>query len=266
MDRHEHSPQGFYVATRLGDYVEIPTDQDDGVEGLENGVLDLPELEEDHAALAAYEKIDAALASYGEEMRLPASAAIFEDGDTATADGTRAETLKSGDTNEGGSDASFENKSSGTDDGVPSVSDMTLAGSKDALAGSVGSLGTGGGNKNGGGKKIASTADNVESDMLAALVPECGVPIPAVMAKVGTANSANQAVKTHRVKSGKGGMLLPWHSTRSIQNYHNHGRRGGSKKGKGGGSNTSLYGSGRSRDGSSTASIFSISSVHTFRG
>jgi hypothetical protein len=86
-------------------------------------------------------------------------------------------------------------------------------------------------------KLVAESNERVESDILNMLIPECGVPIPSVMTKMGKQKS-------------KGGMLLPWHSTRSIQNYQ-------------------YYGGGRRRKRntmSSNNSLFSISSVHTFRG
>jgi hypothetical protein len=84
-------------------------------------------------------------------------------------------------------------------------------------------------------KEITQSTERVESDILNMLIPECGVPIPGVMSKMGKQRS-------------KGGMLLPWHSTRSIQNYQ--------------------YGGGRrkKRNVASNSSLFSISSVHTFRG
>jgi hypothetical protein len=85
-------------------------------------------------------------------------------------------------------------------------------------------------------KQVAkSSNEDVESDILNMLIPECGVPIPSVMAKMGS-------------KKSKAGLLIPWHSTRSIQNYQ--------------------YGGGRrkKKTGRSDSSLFSISSVHTFRG
>ncbi len=128
------------------------------------------------------------------------------------------------------------NTSSGTDDELDAVSDVTN------------------------GKQITKPVGTVESDIISALVPECGVPIPSVMANVGETATA-QRTATQRVRSRKGGMLIPWHSTRSIQNYHNSGRR---DKKKGASGNNKLYSS-RGRDGS-TASMFSIGSVHSFRG
>ncbi|KAL3816216.1 hypothetical protein ACHAXA_001272 [Cyclostephanos tholiformis] len=83
-----------------------------------------------------------------------------------------------------------------------------------------------------------SEFEGIGSDILD-LLPECGVPIPAVMAQVGGIRARS---------SSKGGMLLPWHSARSIQNYR--GRRGANKK----------------KGDNSSRSIFSISSVHSFRG
>ena len=87
------------------------------------------------------------------------------------------------------------------------------------------------------GHQIASSDfEDIGSDMLD-LLPECGVPIPSVMAQVGVIRAR---------PSSRGGMLLPWNSARSIQNY------GGRSKKKGG--------------GDSSRSMFSISSVHSFRG
>lgn len=203
VDRHDHSGQGFYVATRLGDFVEVPN-------GL-NGEIDAPMLEE------------------SEED-------IFLDDVEAEDTDADATTLQT-DLQSGG-DITNEDSTKIVDDEIDLVSDITAP---VAVAGKVE-------------EQIApprgSAHKDVESDLIAALVPECGVPIPSVVAKVSTSSSK-------RVRSGKGGMLLPWHSTRSIQNYH--GRRGSSKKNHKGGSNSSLYSTGRS-------GMFSIGSVHTFRG
>jgi hypothetical protein len=92
-------------------------------------------------------------------------------------------------------------------------------------------------------KQVGATSEDMASDLIAAIVPECGVPIPSVMAKVGT----------RRRKSSNTGFLVPWHSSRSIQNY-----RFGYQRKK----------SGRQQQerSSSNSSLFSIGSVHTFRG
>ena len=172
VERHDHSDQGFYVATRLGDFVAVPNERGD-----------------------------------------PGAAAALNV-----------------DPNEGEEDVqNTDNRTDGKFD-VNSETSPNSAEGKDALSNTAVTS-----------TNVASGAEDFESDILSALVPECGVPIPSVMAKVGGSKS----------RSSRGGMLLPWHSTRSIQNYH--GRRGGKKKRDGG--NTS-----------SSASIFSMSSVHTFRG
>jgi hypothetical protein len=103
--------------------------------------------------------------------------------------------------------------------------------------------------------QITSAFEEISTDILTSIIPECGVPIPSVMAKVGGRPSRGY------------GMLLPWHSTRSIQNYHRSGstssstRRVSKKRGENGGSSDSSLSSGRRE-----AKIFSMSSVHTFRG
>ncbi len=200
VDKHEHSGQGFYVATRLGDFNnEIP----------ESVNVESPP----RANSAEADDVFKTGEDYGDDE---------EEEEETTTDTKSCHTNKS-----------LTNKSSGTDEETEAVSDVAAAGSKRTM------------------QIASSTAEDIQSDILSALVPECGVPIPSVMAKVGSSRA--------RALS-KGGMLLPWHSTRSIQNYQHHGRRG-KKKGQG----SSVYSSSRSRDGSSQ-SIFSISSVHTFRG
>ena len=95
-------------------------------------------------------------------------------------------------------------------------------------------------------KQVVETAedmDDMASDLLAAIVPECGVPIQSVMAKVGAS----------RRKPSNTGLLLPWHSSRSIQNYRRH---YGNQRKKGG----------RHQQQPANSSLFSIGSVHTFRG
>ena len=214
VEKHDHG-QGFYVATRLGDFVEVPV----------GGAGDLRYV--------------------GDEVPFPPAAFKTEEvyerkestGDfTLDSLSDTKSDMKSGThTNEGDSST---NKSSGTEDGVvTAVSDLTAVAIQ--KEGDV--------NEKSSTTQLGATVEDIESDIIATLVPECGVPIPSVMAKAGTARARS---------SSKGGMLLPWHSTRSIQNYQ--GRRGSKKK------SAPLYSS-RSREGT-TGSIFSIGSVHTFRG
>ncbi len=186
VDRHEHN-QGFYVATRLGDYVEVPND-DAGVgdEVDEKDECDKKDIGRDHA---------------------------------------EKDTTKSEEDTFGDSTSKSPHDNSTVSDNAISIDspggDIDAVSSTPAVATSA---------------QVATTSEGIETDILNMLIPECGVPIPSVMAKMGKQKS-------------KGGMLLPWHSTRSIQNY----QYGGRKKRSG-------------RNHSSNSSIFSISSVHTFRG
>ena len=172
LDRHEHHDRGFYVATRLGDFVE-----------------------------------DVVVPSPAGADAVSANDGINEDGNDETV-------ISDGEKND-------------MDDEEIDVS-------------SYGGVASSNGNaKKTVGLQIASSDfEDIGSDMLD-LLPECGVPIPSVMAQVGVIRAR---------PSSRGGMLLPWNSARSIQNYG--GRRGGKKKG----------------GGDSSRSIFSISSVHSFRG
>jgi len=244
FERHEHDMQGFYVATRLGNFVEVPTGNDGS---LENGDgHDEPQfLTEEAAARAVNNSAFKTVYEEGEVSLFDGDKRTV--GDEATADtDTKSDTVKSTGTrsdNTTSEDSSGSFKSATTDDDA--VSDMAMAAAESS--------------KNSNNKQpknttqtiAASTAEDIGSDILSALVPECGVPIPSVMAKVGSTSN-------RRRKASRGGMLLPWHSTRSIQNYQ-HSRRGSKSKG-------GLYSSSsRSREGGSP-SIFSIASVHTFRG
>ena len=170
LERHEHHDRGFYVATRLGDFIE-----------------------------------DVVVPS-------PAGADAVSANDVINEDGNEETVISDGENND-------------TDDEEI-----------DAL--SYGGVASSNGNaKKTVGHQIASSDfEDIGSDMLD-LLPECGVPIPSVMAQVGVIRAR---------PSSRGGMLLPWNSARSIQNYG--GRRGNKKKG----------------GGDSTRSI--ISSVHSFRG
>jgi hypothetical protein len=189
VDRHDHSGQGFYVATRLGDYVEVPHDEPIVVETVKEDD-DSREEERDVNEMDQNEKSD-----------------INTDNDTTES------------TDDTSNNPSVSSPGAATD--VVDVSSNIPA------AGGISST-----------KQISQSNEGMESDILNMLIPECGVPIPSVMAKMGKQKS-------------KGGMLLPWHSTRSIQNY----QYGGGRRKK----NNMSY-----RRGDS--SIFSISSVHTFRG
>lgn len=174
VDRHDHSDQGFYVAVRLGDYVEGQNDEQIEVESVRGEAVE----------------------------------------DVEERDVNEVEQKSKADSKDHDSNQSMENTSNDPGAGEDVLSDAPAAATK----------------------AIAESNERVESDILNMLIPECGVPIPSVMSKMGKQRS-------------KGGMLLPWHSTRSIQNYQ--------------------YGGGRRKkrsNMSSTSSLFSISSVHTFRG
>ncbi|KAL7477757.1 hypothetical protein ACHAW6_003553, partial [Cyclotella cf. meneghiniana] len=189
VDRHDHSGQGFYVATRLGDYVEVPNDEPIVVETVKEDE-DSCEEERDVNEIVQKEQSD-----------------NKTDNDTTES------------TDDTSNNPSVSSPGAATD-AVDASSNIPAA---------VGTSST---------KQISQSNEGMESDILNMLIPECGVPIPSVMAKMGKQKS-------------KGGMLLPWHSTRSIQNYQ--------------------YGGGRRRKKNMSyrrgdSSIFSISSVHTFRG
>mmetsp|Transcript_9882 Transcript_9882/g.15258 ORF Transcript_9882/g.15258 Transcript_9882/m.15258 type:complete len:584 (+) Transcript_9882:1-1752(+) len=179
VDQHEHD-QGFFIATKLGDFVHVPNE------------VDISEQHYDGDTLPA--DADANLKT-AEEEKFPIN-----------------QTTSTTDTN--------------TADNTDEVSNATAAPetSKDDAQ-----------------KQVGATSEDMASDLIASIVPECGVPIPSVMAKVGT----------RRRKSSNTGFLVPWHSSRSIQNYHFGNQR---KKG------------GRQQRSSSNSSLFSIGSVHTFRG
>ena len=174
VDHHDHSEHGFYVATRLGDYVEVLHDGKKPVEEEETESGNLDEQE------------------------------------------TESGTKTSGDSSEG-----FDVSS---DDSAPLALDDKKA--KQQLA--------------------AARAGDVESDVLSALLPDCSAPMPSVVAKV-RSSSASRTLRS------TGGMLLPWHSARSIQNYQSGPRS----------KNKSRRGSTRS---TSDRSIFSTGSVRAFRG
>jgi len=177
VDQHEHE-QGFFIATKLGDFVQVPEE------------VDISEQQYDGEELQADANLKTA-----EEEEFPTSQ-IIPTNDTVTTDNT------------------------------DEVSDTTAAPSTSEEDNQ---------------KQVGATAEDMASDLIASIVPECGVPIPSVMAKVAT----------RRRKSSNTGFLVPWHSSRSIQNYHFGNQR---KK------------SGRQQRNSSNSSLFSIGSVHTFRG
>jgi hypothetical protein len=177
VDQHEHVQQGYYIATKLGDFVhKVPNEVD---------------VHDDEQ-------------TYG-------------DGDTTVQEPENANNLK---TPEDEKDAPTANDTTTTHATTTAAAEGDLDESE----------------KND--KQVGTTTEDMAADLIAAIVPECGVPIPSVMAKVGS---------TRRRKSSNTGLLLPWHSSRSIQNYHR-------KKG------------GKQQQQPANNSLFSISSVHTFRG
>ena len=166
IDRHDHSGQGMFVATRLGDYVEVPHGESN----------EAPESDEEGPG-----------AEDG-----PADADVFSE----TAPGSSG---------------------SGSDSAGDSVEKKAVA------------------------QINKARADDVEIDLIEALVPVCGAPLQAITAKAAAPKKSRSV----------GGMLLPWHSARSIQNYQSGGRRSTGRK---------------STARRSDRSIMSTSSVHTFRG
>ena len=215
MDRHEHLGQGFYVATRLGDFVSAPVETHLGKEVIvddEKGGRNAEVEAKGDPGMKAEGNVSGVLSNPN------------DDRDCQVSGGSSNETTldDSVDVSQGSACVKL------TAAELDAVSSTSVASMGDTTAPAS--------NNN----RMASSED-IESDILSAVIPECGVPIPSVMAKIGKRRS-------------KGGMLLPWHSTRSIQNYHYGGRR----KSRG---SQGLHSS-RSREGS----IFSISSVHTFRG
>jgi len=179
VDQHEHE-QGFYVATKLGDFVHVPNE------------------------------VDISEQSYV--------------GDTTPGDAN----LKTA-----------EEEKFPTNETTP-TNDTTVADNSDEISNiTAAPKTTNDDNK----KQVGATSEDMASDLIAAIVPECGVPITSVMAKVGT----------RRRKSSNTGFLVPWHSSRSIQNY----RFGYQRK---------KTGRQQQQRSSSFSSLFSIGSVHTFRG
>lgn len=179
VDQHEHD-QGFFIATKLGDFVQVPNEVDISEQQYDGDTLPLSA---------------GAILKTAEEEKYPADQ-TSPNSDTITADNTEE------------------------------VSNTTASPDKSKEVDQ---------------KQVGATAEDMKSDLIASIVPECGVPIPSVMAKVGT----------RRRKSSNTGFLVPWHSSRSIQNYNFGNQR---KKG------------GRQQRNSSNSSLFSIGSVHTFRG
>jgi hypothetical protein len=188
LDRHEHHDGGFYVATRLGDFVE-----------------DVPPPVKPPPNIGR--NFDDNDVNYCEDRY----------GVTAIRDVDEENDL-------------VDNKGESADIFDDILSDGGVANGYNG--GSVAKV------------KVAGHHINIEmsSDILD-LLPECGVPIPSVMAQSGVIRSTRSSTTTRQ-----GGMLLPWHSTRSIQNYR------GQKGPKNGG------------DRNANRSLFSISSVHSFRG
>lgn len=220
VDKHEHSCQGFYVATRLGDFfsppeleVEVPNKSSKKEEGAENDMKDEPSF------------LKTVYKENKEEFSVEVEMNVYADN---TATGISNSDIKSG----GDATTSSEDSSnkSNTCEHIDAVSNSPAEGSTEAKKNST--------------IKITSTAEDIGSEIISSFVPDCGVPSPSIMAKVGSNN-------VRRIgRAPRGGMLLPWHSTRSIQNYH--GPRGGGGKKK--------------KRGSRQSSLYSIGSVHSFRG
>ena len=176
INRHDHSSQGMFVATRLGDYVEVPNE--------------VPNSESEEAS--------------------------EPDEEGPSAEDRPADAIKDGDDIDVFSDTAQGSSGSRSGSAGDSVEKKAVA-------------------------QINKTrADDVELSLMETLVPACGAPLPVIAARA-AAPSVSRSV---------GGMLIPWHSTRSIQNYQS-GRRSRGRR------NTAR---------SSHRSILSTSSVHTFRG
>ena len=206
LDRHEHHDGGFYVATRLGDFVE-----------------DVPPIKKPPPPIIGQNFEDNDDVNYCEDSY----------GVTAIGDVDEENDLVDNNKNNAEEDDFFDSNSNNKGESADILDDILSDGgvANGYNGGSVAKV------------KVAGHHINIEmsSDILD-LLPECGVPIPSVTAKAGVIRRLSN---TRR----QGGMLLPWHSTRSIQNYR--GRKGGPKNGA---------------DGNSNRSLFSISSVHSFRG
>mmetsp|Transcript_19472 Transcript_19472/g.40792 ORF Transcript_19472/g.40792 Transcript_19472/m.40792 type:complete len:759 (-) Transcript_19472:224-2500(-) len=215
VERHEHEDQGFYVATRLGDFVAAPP---------ESGAADKTEKEigEKEAKMHSEAKIQEE-----EEMGLNKGAEKETENDDGEKDtmkecdsGTYPLTNVTNDT-DNSSNESHALKvmdNSNSVDGASNTSTASIAGSTQ-------------GNDKDSANPISQTV--TEKDIIETVIPECGV-VPTVV-----------AAATQRSM----GMLLPWHSTRSID-YYRYGGRGGRRK----------------RGASGPRSILSHSSIHTFRG
>ena len=184
MERHEHYDHGFYVATRLGDFVEdtnacvppphplvVPIFEDDIYEDGYGGMTESTEVEEKKNLIASVD--DSGGYCSGGNHKCD-SADIIDD---VLSDG-----------------------------GVTGFHSSTTT------------------TKTGAGCHIVLSMTGLEvigTDILD-LLPDCGVPIPSVMTHAGI---------TRAQSSRQGGMLLPCHSARSIQNYC--GRKGTKNKGRG---------------------------------
>lgn len=255
VDRHDHEHSfgggGFYVATRLGDFVQQDDENVVGGGGIGGGIgNDAVVLV--HPCNADESVLHTAATSRDAEKHTNKKEEVVGEAATSAINAApdKSTILDSRSNHQHPNKYTYSTSNNEDDFEIETVlSDISVAGSYKE----------GGDNTNqkdnekkinGVTTQITSALEEISSDILSSIIPECGVPIPSVMAKVGG-------------RSRGYGMLLPWHSTRSIQNYHRGGssKRGGKKRGGSGGSSDSSLSSGR-REGN----IFSMSSVHTFRG
>ncbi|KAL7464432.1 hypothetical protein ACHAXS_004765 [Conticribra weissflogii] len=215
VERHEHEDQGFYVATRLGDFVAAP---------LESGAVDKSEeVKGEKEAEVHFETRTQAEAESGQTNEGDEKETVNDDEKDTMKEcdsGTYPLTNVTNDTDNSSNESHalkvMDNSTSA--DGASNTSTASIAGSTQ-------------GNEHDSTNQISKTV--AEKDLIETVIPECGV-VPTVV-----------AAATQRSM----GMLLPWHSTRSID-YYRYGGRGGRRK----------------RGASGPRSIFSHSSVHTFRG
>ena len=230
VERHEHEDQGFYVATRLGDFVAAPKSPSDGETVDKEDEDDVREkIVKEECNKEKAEQRDVSKHE-NEEQFDDEKEEQCDAGTYLTANVTNEnEDSSNGSLYDGAVKVGGNNSSVELSVELESISHTSVS----SVAGSIPA------NENDPSTQFIKN-ETPESDILPMLVHDCGVPA--------VADAVPTIVATATQKSM--GMLLPWHSTRSIEVYR-HGGRGGRRKKTGTAGNRS---------------IFSHSSIHTFRG
>ena len=255
-DRHEHvgdSGQGFYVATRLGDFVAAPLQQGGEEEG------DLPATYAETVKEEEEDTKEQECQAAGEASQAVASTTSTKSGE----DTKQSKSDKSSESDYSSTEHSNDDSISMYDGATIQVADGDM--SVELTAVSLDAVSntpiTEQKPPNATNTQVDSHKHNqttIEEDILYSLVPECGIPIVPVIAKISKKKSK--------------GMLLPWHSTRSMEYYRSGHRSARSSHGSSYRRSSSDAGSvggrypGLSTQRSSDTGIFFHSSVHTFRG